>query len=163
MNNYGTSFSGIGITIHFSDVVWNKWNENRQINSTDHECFGVLIGSCSIDLDEYWIESITTPFSQDNSSRFSFRLNDNKHQETVNQQFDSANGEQIYLGTWHTHPESHPTPSSIDTEDWQLCKKRNSGRRLFFVIVGTSETCVYSHQENNNIQLELMEKILWKT
>ena len=157
MKNNGTVFSGLGLQIHFSESTWNKWKEKRQKGSKDHESFGVLIGSCSLELKEFWIESITTPYPDDKSSRRSFYLKDKKHQVSVDRAFDSANGELIYLGTWHTHPEKYPTPSTIDLDDWQSCIKRNPGRQLFFVIVGIEDIYTFSHDGNEFFKLDKIE------
>jgi [CysO sulfur-carrier protein]-S-L-cysteine hydrolase len=157
MKNNEAVFSGLGFKIYFPESTWNKWKEKRQTGGKDHESFGVLIGSCSLELKEFWVESITSPYQNDKSSRRSFHLKDKKHQKSVDLAFDSANGELIYLGTWHTHPEKHPTPSAIDLDDWHSCIKRNPGRQLFFVIVGTEEIYTFSHGDNEFFKLETME------
>jgi [CysO sulfur-carrier protein]-S-L-cysteine hydrolase len=157
MKNNGAEFSGSGLKIHFPESVWNKWKEKRQKGTKDYESFGVLIGSSSLELKEFWIESVTTPYQNDKSSRHSFHLKDKKHQKSVDLAFDSANGELIYLGTWHTHPEKYPTPSAIDLDDWHSCIKRNPGRKLFFVIVGTEEIYTFSLGNNEFFKLDKTE------
>lgn len=157
MIDSGVSFSAPGIKVHASNLVWNQWKQNRQMKSKDHERFGVLIGSCSQELNEFWIDAITTPFPLDRSSRSSYHLKDQKHQKMVDQAYDSANGEFIYLGTWHTHPETHPTPSSIDFDDWCSCLERNPGRQLLFMIVGTDEISTFCLKNNKYIKLRQME------
>ncbi|TFZ62066.1 hypothetical protein E4631_25605 [Hymenobacter sp. UV11] len=45
----------------------------------------------------------------------------------------------VYIGEWHTHPESHPTPSSTDIEMIRR-QYQNKGRNtdfLLLVIQGT--------------------------
>jgi integrative and conjugative element protein (TIGR02256 family) len=45
-----------------------------------------------------------------------------------------------YIGEWHTHPQNHPTPSSIDLREWQqLAVDRHDGRPLLAVIVGCQD------------------------
>ncbi len=65
----------------------------------------------------------------------------------------ASHGTQTYLGLWHTHPESDPTPSTTDLRDWrQACRKdRYFGERLFFLIVGTSTIGVWQGDRNGNI------------
>ncbi|WP_407074680.1 hypothetical protein [Pseudomonas sp. RTB3] len=42
-----------------------------------------------------------------------------------------------YIGERHTHPQNHPTPSSIDLNEWQiLAADRVDGRPLLALIVG---------------------------
>ena len=57
--------------------------------------------------------------------------------------FACSGGRAIYLGTWHTHPESVPTPSGIDRSDWAACQRANRGRPLAFVLVGTGKVRVF--------------------
>lgn len=46
-----------------------------------------------------------------------------------------------YLGSWRTHPEFDPTPSSVDRIDWAqaVSQDRYEGDCLFFLIVGTKK------------------------
>lgn len=34
----------------------------------------------------------------------------------VDMEYANSNGQNIYLGEWHTHPEKYPSPSSIDLQ-----------------------------------------------
>ena len=68
--------------------------------------------------------------------RSRFELKDPGHQRTVDKLFERSNGSEIYLGTWHTHPEQIPCPSRVDKSDWRACLKRNKDRSLIFVIAG---------------------------
>jgi integrative and conjugative element protein (TIGR02256 family) len=131
------------ISLNISKDTLTAWNKLRQVNARDHEKFGVIIGSCSQTKDEFWVESITTPFPNDRSTRYSFLLRDRNHQITVDQAFAESGGISIYMGTWHTHPEQKPMPSFVDKMDWLSCIRKNPGRQLFFVIVGTKEICVF--------------------
>jgi len=127
-------------------MPWNVlqvWEECRQEEMHDPEIFGVIIGSRTEGEKEYWVESITKPYTGDQATRFSFKLQDRSHQGSVDIAFEQSYGTNIYLGTWHTHPELIPTPSSIDKSDWFSCVRRNSGRQLFFVIVGLGEVRVF--------------------
>lgn len=136
-------FKGLGHSVFINDCVWRIWQNHRQNYSFDTESFGVLIGSASLNFKVVYVESITTPFSSDLQSRNSFSLRDVNHQLAVNTAHRNSNGSQIYLGTWHTHPEAIPSPSRIDTQDWRKCMKRNRKRPLLFVIVGTQQTNVF--------------------
>ncbi len=41
-----------------------------------------------------------------------------------------------YIGEWHTHPETEPTPSSIDKREWRkICHTKNEP--MVFLIAGT--------------------------
>ena len=139
MGSYKLKYEGNGFLVHIDESVLKIWNDKKQIMHDSHESFGVIIGSCSLNKDEFWIDNITTPFSGDTSTRYSFELNDSRHQKVVDKAFKSSNGQSVYFGTWHTHPENHPIPSNIDIKDWKKCVSRNKDRKLFFVIVGIKE------------------------
>lgn len=147
MDSYHLKIHSKEVRIYIHDNVLSIWRSNRQLLPDSHESFGVLIGSCSYDKKEFWIESVTTPCPKDTRSRYSFHLKDMCHQKAVQKSYEIANGQSVYFGTWHTHPEKHPTPSLTDKEDWQQCIKRNKGRPLVFVIVGTDTICLYRYND----------------
>ena len=126
-----------------SDEVAGVWDAHRQTAADATESFGVLMGTTSVDRREIWIERVTTPMARDRRARFSFALRDLGHQRAVHEMFASSGGRAIYLGTWHTHAEPHPTPSAIDRDDWAACLRANQGRPLAFVLVGTEKIRVF--------------------
>ena len=136
-------FCGYGLRVHVSDEVADIWRAHQQTAPDAAESFGVLVGTTSVDRDEIWIESVTTPMARDRRTRFSFALRDPGHQRTVCGRFACSGGQAIYLGTWHTHPEPVPSPSWIDRNDWAACQRANRGRPLAFVLVGTEEVRVF--------------------
>lgn len=44
----------------------------------------------------------------------------------------------MYLGEWHTHPQSRPTPSYIDKQSWKRLVKRSITESpiVIFLIIG---------------------------
>ena len=132
-------FVGFRRTVHVCPTVANTWDSHRQAAAGAPESFGVLVGATSKDRREVWIEDVTTPMPLDRRSRFHFELLDPHHQRIVDQAFLRSGGSRIYLGTWHTHPQSRPRPSRVDEGDWGRCVRRNKGRPLVFVIVGLEE------------------------
>lgn len=137
------TFEGLKRSVSIEEHVWRVWQSHRQIHSCCPESFGVLIGSTSLDHGNIYVQNVTTPMPGDRQFRNSFDLQDPRHQQAVDAAHTLTNGSQIYLGTWHTHPESIPSPSRIDKADWRLCLRRNRQRPLLFVIVGTDRTRVY--------------------
>ena len=133
------------------------WNNHRQIKARSPEAFGILIGSCEELTGHCRIESVTTPNKLDIQSRFQFLLKDPEHQKTVDQAYRQSQGHLGYLGTWHTHPETNPNPSTVDIKDWLKCESRNPDRPLFFVIVGTKNTCVFVRIKNKFVKLTRKE------
>ena len=136
-------FRGHGRRVHVCKDVAGVWWALRQTGADAAESFGVLTGTTSVDRREIWIESATTPMARDRHTRFSFALRDPGHQRTVSAKFACSGGRAIYLGTWHTHPVSVPTPSGVDRIDWTKCLRANPGRPLAFVLVGTDKTRVF--------------------
>ncbi|MBX8521172.1 Mov34/MPN/PAD-1 family protein [Pseudomonas cichorii] len=59
----------------------------------------------------------TAPQAKDTQSRCIFTRHPDGHQEIAEERFRATNGEENYLGEWHSHPENHPTSSTIDTRD----------------------------------------------
>ena len=119
------------------------WCAHRQLTPDAAESFGVLMGKTSLNRREIWIERVTIPMARDKRTRFSFSLCDPGHQREVCELFSDSEGQTIYLGTWHTHPEPVPTPSRIDRDDWAACLRANRRRPLAFVLVGTERVCVF--------------------
>jgi len=137
------------ITINVTSTVYNCWMQHRQMMNSDTEKFGVLIGSRLPDDGTFWLDMCTTPKAKDKSKRASFLMQDPSHQLAIDQAFKKSSGEMGYLGTWHTHPQSHPIPSSVDINDWLSCMVRNPDRLLLFVIVGEKQTNIYINLNNN--------------
>lgn len=136
-------FSGYRRNVWVDQTVAGVWHAHRQTEANAAESFGVLVGSTLEDRREMCIEAVTTPMELDQRWRNGFQLLDPGHQEFVDKMFKRSNGSTIYLGTWHTHPESRPAPSNVDKNDWRLCHWRNRKRPLTFVIVGIEEVRVY--------------------
>ena len=136
-------FRGYGRRVTVCDEVLGIWHKHRQTTTDAAESFGVLIGTTSVDRRRIWIEAATTPMAHDRCSRSSFALRDRGHKRAVYSKFAGSGGRAIYLGTWHTHPESAPTPSEVDRDDWSACQRANRGRPLAFVLVGTDKVRVF--------------------
>ena len=129
--------------VSISKTVCELINSHRQIDAQLPEAFGVLVGTTSVDKKERWIDLATSPMPRDSQSRYGFSLRDPGHQRAVDKAYAQSDGSQIYLGTWHTHPEARPKPSRVDKADWRQCVKRNERRPLLFVIAGIDETAVF--------------------
>lgn len=121
----------------------NRMRSFRQIDLAAHEAGGVLIGErrgCS-----FVVKDVTTPFAKDNSSRFRFVRRAFHHQLAVIDANRRSGGTSNYLGEWHTHPQDHPYPSSIDLKNWKssLC-----GQKPCLVAVVGRDSDWWSIHEN---------------
>lgn len=136
-------------TVHIPSEIIEIWEQYRQISSQSKEACGILIGHQLQDTQIYELEFISTPQKQDIRSRYHFVMKDPFHQYVLEKKYKESDGTSIYLGTWHSHPQYIPIPSSIDEKDWQQCIERNFNRRLFFIIVGIQEVKIYSFKDSH--------------
>lgn len=150
-----------GVRLSVPPEIFNIWCGHRQVNNLDTESFGVLIGNHEALTNKYTLVHVTEPMKEDLSKRTFFTMKDPQHQKKVDEYFSRSNGEDIYLGTWHTHPESIPSPSLLDFKDWKECIERNKDRQLFFIIVGIDSALFYvsDGQEFNFSRMVLQEWI----
>jgi len=112
-----------------------------QTGRDDLEAGGILLGREIIGSGDYVVDGLTEPMSDDRRRRRSFFRTIRLHQQKVSKVWHDSGGTRNYLGEWHTHPESCPSPSSIDLQDWRL-RIRQPGlqtRFVVFLIVGTKE------------------------
>ncbi|MED3554282.1 ribosomal-processing cysteine protease Prp [Cytobacillus praedii] len=122
--------------IVFTDEVIKFFDKYKQYNDTQHESGGILLGKVYNDL--IIIDQISEPSREDKCGRFYFVRNVKRAQKIVERAWKESNGERIYLGEWHTHPEDIPTPSR---DDKILLKNMLKHSRmeidfLFMVIIG---------------------------
>lgn len=78
------------------------------------EAGGILLGR--IFKSHVLVEIVTEPTRADRRGRFSFVRSRKSAQARVNAAWDISEGEQIYLGEWHSHPEDVAQPSGRDEE-----------------------------------------------
>lgn len=124
------------------------------------EAGGVLLGRHLIDSQDVVVDEVTTPQSADRRSRFGF-FRSRRHEALAQERWRQQAGTSAYLGLWHTHPESDPTPSSVDRRDWQQAVSVDAfeGDRLFFPIVGTACIRVWTRSRRGSLrELKLEEK-----
>lgn len=156
-SEYPLAYNLEKVELNLHTRVIDTIQKSRQLSPRSKERFGVLIGTKSATRNAYWLEAVTAPAATDQSSRSSFLMQSPQHQAKLDARFSQSNGEQIYLGTWHTHPEVCPTPSSIDKRDWRQCQRRNRGRQLFFIIAGTEEIKVYIKRRLSYVPMKTSE------
>lgn len=117
---------------------------HAQVKPEQDEAGGVLLGRHISGTDDVVIDRVTEPMPGDRQSRTRFIRARGPHQEAIDEAWRESGGTCTYLGEWHTHPESVPTPSLIDRAGWhrKLLFDRFT-EPIFFVIVGTHETRVW--------------------
>lgn len=85
-------------------------------NYYPHECGGIFVGR--IETDDATIEQTMIPDHFD-SSPVLFRRIARFFNHWLNKIFRQSNGETIYIGEWHSHPDGVPFPSSTDFKAMQ--------------------------------------------
>lgn len=108
----------------------------RQTGFQSREAGGILLGyrrGPHIEILEG-----SAPLPRDTRHRNSFERNDPGHQALTDARWKDSGGTVTYLGEWHTHPSTIPSPSPTDRVEWD--KLRAFYREpLVFLIVGTDK------------------------
>jgi integrative and conjugative element protein (TIGR02256 family) len=127
----------------------------RQTRDTYTEACGVLIGNHNIDGKTIYLKFATTPQVKDKRRRYSFELDSDSHQNILDSYFKVSENEDVYLGTWHTHPENVPTPSNNDIADWnkQYMTNKKLFNRMIFTIVGINKTRFWMIEKNKLFEI----------
>ena len=102
------------------------------------EAGGVLMGRYIKNTRDVIVDEITVPKDGDLRSSYRFFRAHEQHQERIEQAWERSGHICTYLGEWHTHSESDPSPSYVDRSEWRRKLMTDDfGSHLFFVIVGT--------------------------
>jgi integrative and conjugative element protein (TIGR02256 family) len=98
------------IEIHIQPL--NILSKYAQTDKTSPEAGGIILGKI---LDnKISITKLSIPTQLDRASRSNFERHKLSAQIVIEYEHANSNGQLIYLGEWHTHPESNPTPSGQD-------------------------------------------------
>ncbi|PSV31638.1 Mov34/MPN/PAD-1 family protein [Photobacterium sp. GB-72] len=105
-----TSQSLDGLSVYFSEKAVKQLHHYKQTGNKN-EAGGFLFGEIRSGV--VTIQSVSTPSIADKRSRFGFSWNKREANKTIQENFNNG---LHYLGDWHTHPCSLPTPSLDDTQ-----------------------------------------------
>ena len=131
--------------------------EYTQRGITDTESCGYLLGYVNTINGSITVTKITTPGKSDIRNRYFCRLRDHSHYRIMKREAKKKN---YFLGTWHTHPQGMPYPSSTDITDWKktLDGKHSVYECIFFVIIGTEQLKIWCGFFKNKSICELNER-----
>lgn len=109
----------------------------RQDTKDKPEAGGILLGFRR-DQHLHVVEA-TAPTENDRRSRTSFKRAAEPHQRIAMNRWYASGGTMDYLGEWHTHPQSDPSPSGIDIAAWKYINELYPDRAFIFIIAGNVE------------------------
>ncbi|MFW4597076.1 Mov34/MPN/PAD-1 family protein [Pseudomonas aeruginosa] len=132
-----------------SEEVMTLITSYRQSSPEDWEAGGILMGKRRGQHLE--VNFATAPQVKDIRSRYGFIRHPDGHQEIAESRLKLTNGEENYIGEWHTHPENHPLPSTIDTRDWRRLSKNH--RAPLLVIIGGIQACYFGILINSRLHM----------
>lgn len=113
------------LTINIYNYIFDEIQSCIKINSKN-ENGGILLGLHNLDNEEYFINNLTFPNSDDEMGKFFFVRKKTEHQKHIKKLWKESNGVLNYIGEWHTHPEKIPSPSSVDLNTWkEISKNKN--------------------------------------
>lgn len=133
--------------LKLSSAPLERMHQFAQDDEDKLEAGGVLLGRHIIGTNNIVVDYVTIPTNEDYAKRNRFFRSGHIHQKIIDQKWAESLGTCTYLGEWHTHPESVPTPSFIDFCNWRsklLFDKFTQS--IFFVIIGTKAVNVWEGQ-----------------
>jgi integrative and conjugative element protein (TIGR02256 family) len=138
--------------------VLHTFRRYRQRKADHPEVGGQLFGTFHDN--EVWVEAATVTPSRGGRMRYFFHPDRDHEQRDIDVQFVEG---RHYLGDWHTHPESSPTPSSQDLSTMLDCfaKSRHELKAFLQVIVGFNTgrdgLWVGIHSDRDCLRLEVVD------
>lgn len=98
------------------------------------EAGGILLGSYRGA--HIQIVACSQPLPRDRRSSAMFDRRDSGHHALAMTHWRASDRTRTFVGEWHTHPESHPTPSMLDRATWRQVALRNAAGSTAFLIKG---------------------------
>lgn len=127
------------LTVVFAPEVERFFEDLKASYDYRLETGGILAGTLS-NGPIITITDVTSPQLQDVRQRYRFKRSDAGHQTLMDQLWDESGYQKMYLGEWHTHRESRPVPSRIDTFGWtSIARRRQNAPWMLFLILGQTE------------------------
>lgn len=123
-------------------VVFDEIYKWIQAESDNPESGGFIVGYEHKNSGNISLEDVSHPYALDPKNQVRFNIVDPRHKAFLKK---ASRKKSYYMGTWHTHPQTVPVPSSIDWEDWHasMLLDRAGSQFMFFVIAGTEEVRVW--------------------
>lgn len=120
-------------TIHISDEVLLTLGKYKQ-KKHQNESGGIILGHVH-ENNIIYISKVSEPNASDKASQHGFERDKQSAQIIVDSEFHESEGKVIYLGEWHTHPESNPSPSLIDVKMIKRQYRNNKINDSFLILI----------------------------
>ena len=110
------------VDLRFTDRVLHIFYKHRQFRFYRHESGGIILGQI---FDDFILaDYVTTPGDGDRRGFFFFHRSQKRAQRIIDEKFIRTAGHRTFLGEWHTHRNSPPSPSRQDlSEAHRIFKK----------------------------------------
>lgn len=134
-------------------IKMKKWTQEE---SDRLEAGGYVVGYKHLVTGNITLEDISEPYIWDKRNRIYFKMKDFRHKLFLARK---KNQKSFYMGTWHTHPQRIPEPSSIDWENWygSLEVDRTGCEYMFFIIEGMHEIRIWVGDLQSRTIIEISE------
>lgn len=124
----------------------------KKIQLGDNEDCGLLFGS-QISDDSIRVNSISDSSSiKTLTRRCSCRLDVEKANQLIQEEYKISNHTRFYIGEWHTHPEDNPMPSTRDISSLKKSYQKNEiaiPNLILMAIIGRKSICWKMYDGNN--------------
>lgn len=121
-----------------SEKATSVFRNYAQDEASKLEAGGILLGKRR--RNHFEIMHVTEPTEFDERSRTHWVRSEKIHADIAKQYWIESGGELTYLGEWHTHPETLPSPSQIDLDEWGILGHNcNHPGGMSMIIVGVQE------------------------
>ena len=104
-----------------------------QVTPDAPESGGYIIGYQHSRTGNVTLELVTTPKPKDIRTRIRCDILDEEHFIFLE---NIKSNRSYYMGAWHTHPQKHPIPSSIDWKDWYAAIEANKTNCGYIFFLG---------------------------
>ncbi|MBN6150166.1 Mov34/MPN/PAD-1 family protein [Xanthomonas sp. AmX2] len=133
---YRATFAEYAERVVIAQEVLDHTARFRQLNWSAREAGGQLFGSI-VD-GEVVIATASGPYAGDTRRRYTYRSNSDAAQRCID---EHARLGFLYLGEWHTHPETAPSASTTDLYAMGLLRAASLTRvnTLLLMIQGTAQ------------------------
>lgn len=133
MNSLNIILPDASQSLIFEASALQTFEDARQLAEADKEIGGMLLARISES--EVRIVKATKAEKRASISRFLFKPSLSRKRKIVKEAFAVG---LHFVGEWHTHPETDPTPSSIDLDSMRDSFRRSKHElnRFLMVIVG---------------------------